>query len=217
MKKRTSELIILAAMLVSIHQFKGLGHTYDLYRPIYGHDQLKNLRVEVKMDRASPDKTKESYVIPDDAELQKRLTPLQFRVTRRDGTEPPFENKYWNNHEEGIYVDIVSGEPLFSSTDKFDSGTGWPSFTRPLEPENIVEKTDRSFLWCEPKFAASTRTHTWAMCSTMGPKLRDCGTLLIPLRYGLSPGRTWKGKGMGNTRTFLRQNRRTTYSFISME
>ncbi len=73
-----------------------------------------------------------------------RLTPLQYRVTQENGTEPAFDNAYWNNRQEGIYVDIVSGEPLFSSTDKFDSGTGWPSFTRPLEPENIVEKPDRS-------------------------------------------------------------------------
>ncbi len=73
-----------------------------------------------------------------------QLTPLQYRVTQESGTEPAFDNAYWNNKQEGIYVDIVSGEPLFSSTDKFDSGTGWPSFSRPLEPENIVEKTDRS-------------------------------------------------------------------------
>jgi peptide methionine sulfoxide reductase msrA/msrB len=84
------------------------------------------------------------YIKPDDAELRKRLTPLQYKVTQKGATERPFQNTYWNNHEEGIYVDIVSGEPLFSSTDKFESGTGWPSFIRPLEPENIVEKADRS-------------------------------------------------------------------------
>jgi methionine-R-sulfoxide reductase len=71
------------------------------------------------------------------------LTPLQYKVTQREGTEPPFSNEYDENLREGIYVDIVSGEPLFSSLDKFDSGTGWPSFTRPLEPGNIVEKEDR--------------------------------------------------------------------------
>ncbi len=76
----------------------------------------------------------------------KALTPLQFQVTQENGTEPPFKNAYWNNKEEGIYVDIVSGEPLFSSVDKFNSGTGWPSFTRPLDPKNVVEREDRS-LW----------------------------------------------------------------------
>jgi peptide methionine sulfoxide reductase msrA/msrB len=70
---------------------------------------------------------------------------LQFKVARQDGTEPPFDNEYWNNHAPGLYVDIVSGEPLFSSTDKFDSGSGWPSFTRPIESANVVAKTDRSF------------------------------------------------------------------------
>ena len=79
---------------------------------------------------------------PSDAELQRKLTPDQYRVTQREGTEPPFHNQYWDNHEDGIYVDVVSGEPLFSSLDKFDSGTGWPSFTRPLEPENIATKSD---------------------------------------------------------------------------
>jgi peptide methionine sulfoxide reductase msrA/msrB len=88
---------------------------------------------------------KKAYVIPDDAELRRRLTPLQYKVVRKNGTEPAFNNAYWNNHQDGIYVDIVSGEPLFSSTDKFDSGTGWPSFTKPLEQDNIVEKSDRSF------------------------------------------------------------------------
>jgi peptide methionine sulfoxide reductase msrA/msrB len=85
------------------------------------------------------------YMKPDDAELKKRLTPLQYRVTQENDTEPPFNNKYWDNRRAGIYTDIVSGEPLFSSTDKFKSGTGWPSFTQPLEQDNIVEKTDRGF------------------------------------------------------------------------
>ena len=81
---------------------------------------------------------------PDDATLKTTLSPLEYKVTQKEGTEPPFDNKYDHNRKEGIYVDIVSGEPLFSSRDKFDSGTGWPSFTRPLEPGNIVEKEDRS-------------------------------------------------------------------------
>jgi len=87
-----------------------------------------------------------TYTRPNDNELRQRLTPIQYKVTRQEGTEPPFNNEYWDNHAAGIYTDIVSGEPLFSSTDKFESGTGWPSFTRPLEPKNILEKSDRT-LW----------------------------------------------------------------------
>jgi methionine-R-sulfoxide reductase len=83
------------------------------------------------------------YVKPSDSEIKRKLTPLQYAVTQREDTETPFRNIYWDNHEAGIYVDIVSGEPLFSSLDKYDSGTGWPSFTRPLEPANIHTKTDR--------------------------------------------------------------------------
>ena len=84
------------------------------------------------------------YHKPSDAELKQTLTPLQYRVTQNEGTEAPFHNEYWDNHEAGIYVDVVSGEPLFSSLDKFDSGTGWPSFTKPLEPANVRTKSDRS-------------------------------------------------------------------------
>ena len=84
-------------------------------------------------------------MIPSDNELRQRLTPLQYEVTRENGTEPPFNNAYWDNHEPGLYVDIISGVPLFSSIDKYDSGTGWPSFTRPLDPAVIVKKEDRSF------------------------------------------------------------------------
>ncbi len=85
------------------------------------------------------------FMKPSKEELEKRLSKIQYKVTQQDGTEPAFHNEYWNNHREGIYVDIVSGEPLFSSADKFDSGTGWPSFTQPLEARNIVERRDRSF------------------------------------------------------------------------
>ena len=81
---------------------------------------------------------------PRSSELRKRLSSLQYHVTQESGTEPPFENQYWNNHDDGIYVDVVSGEPLFSSRDKYDSGTGWPSFTRPLEAANVVSETDDS-------------------------------------------------------------------------
>lgn len=81
---------------------------------------------------------------PNDDQLKHTLTPLQYKVTQHEGTEAPFHNEYWNNHEPGIYVDVVSGEPLFSSLDKFDSGTGWPSFTKPLVPENVKTKVDRT-------------------------------------------------------------------------
>lgn len=85
------------------------------------------------------------WVKPSDAELRKTLTELQYDVTQKEDTERPFKNEYWDNKEPGIYVDVVSGEPLFSSLDKFDSGTGWPSFTRPLEPQNVTEHKDRKF------------------------------------------------------------------------
>lgn len=87
--------------------------------------------------------TKRSYKVPDDAELRKQLTPLQYEVTRKEGTEQAFANSYWDNKDAGIYVEVITGEPLFSSKDKYKSGTGWPSFTRPLEADNIVEKEDR--------------------------------------------------------------------------
>jgi len=84
------------------------------------------------------------YKKPSDAELKKTLTPLQYKVTQKEGTERPFSNEYWDNKKEGIYVDVVSGEPLFSSREKFDSGTGWPSFWQPLEGANVVEVEDNS-------------------------------------------------------------------------
>ena len=104
---------------------------------------MGNSEAKPMMDKA-PGMSEDAYNIPNDEELRRRLTPLQYQVVRKNGTERPFQNTYWDNHEDGIYVDIVSGEPLFSSTDKFESGTGWPSFTRPLVSEHVVEKSDRS-------------------------------------------------------------------------
>ncbi len=83
---------------------------------------------------------------PSDTDLQRKLTPEEYQVTQHEGTEPPFRNEYWDNHADGIYVDIVSGEPLFSSKDKFESGTGWPSFTRPLDASNVTTRSDNSLL-----------------------------------------------------------------------
>jgi methionine-R-sulfoxide reductase len=87
-----------------------------------------------------------SYTKPADAELRKRLTREQYRVTQKEGTELPFQNEYWDEHRPGIYVDVVSGEPLFGSLDKFDSGTGWPSFTRPLDPDSVKTRTDHHLI-----------------------------------------------------------------------
>ena len=88
----------------------------------------------------------EHYQKPSKEELERILTPLQYEVTQKNGTEKPFQNEYWNDKREGIYLDIVSGEPLFSSTDKFDSGTGWPSFSKPIDEHFIIEKEDKSFM-----------------------------------------------------------------------
>jgi methionine-R-sulfoxide reductase len=128
------------------------------------------------MAMEQPRMKQRSYTIPDDAQLRKQLTSLQYKVTRKDGTERPFDNTYWNNHEAGIYVDIISGEPLFSSLDKYESGTGWPSFTKPLEPDNIVEKEDRSF------FSVRTEVRSKHADSHLGHVFND-GPAPTGLRY----------------------------------
>lgn len=118
---------------------------YKYYRYRSGRDQYLEKVWGHDKDAKEMKQSSMEYVKPGKEALKNKLTPLQYRVTQEEGTEPAFRNEYWDNKKPGIYVDIVSGEPLFSSLDKFDSGTGWPSFTRPLEPGNIVEKSDRSF------------------------------------------------------------------------
>jgi peptide methionine sulfoxide reductase msrA/msrB len=111
---------------------------YKFYRSRSGRDQYLNKKWKKENMR--------KYIKPSKTELKKVLTPMQYEVTQKDGTEPPFKNEYWDNKREGIYVDIISGEPLFSSKDKFKSGTGWPSFTKPLDPDNVVERRDIRYL-----------------------------------------------------------------------
>jgi peptide methionine sulfoxide reductase msrA/msrB len=114
---------------------------YNAYRSGSGRDQFIQKVWGKEKELSGMDGTKK----PSQEELKKKLTPMQYKVTQKDGTEPAFQNEYWNNKREGIYVDIISGEPLFSSTHKFDSGTGWPSFTKPIEGDAVTEHTDRSF------------------------------------------------------------------------
>lgn len=111
---------------------------YKLYRSASGRDRY----IEKVWSKEMKKKSGQSK--PSEEELRRMLTPLQYKVTQEEGTERAFSNEYWNNKAEGIYVDIVSGEPLFSSLDKYDSGSGWPSFTKPLEADNIIEREDRS-------------------------------------------------------------------------
>lgn len=117
-----------------------------------------------------------TFAKPLDPELRKRLSRIQYEVTQHEGTEPAFNNEYWNNKHAGIYADVVSGEPLFSSLDKFDSGTGWPSFTRPIEPDNILTHTDHSL------FMSRTEVRSKQAGSHLGHVFDD-GPAPTGLRY----------------------------------
>ena len=112
----------------------------SIYLTQAGDKQAANLPSNSNTVNQSPNESKTMS----DTELRTKLTPEQYHVTRESGTEPPFRNEYWDNHKEGIYVDLISGEALFSSADKFESGTGWPSFTKPIDKSHVVEKTDRA-------------------------------------------------------------------------
>ena len=115
----------------------------DMYQAYYDQSGRKEfIHVKGEENMSNQDKT---YKKPEESELKKKLSSAQYHVTQENGTERSFQNEYWDNHEQGIYVDIVSGEPLFSSNDKFNSGTGWPSFSIPLVPANVISKTDTSY------------------------------------------------------------------------
>jgi len=137
---------------------------YKYYRYGSGRDQFLN-KVWERDNAGTKPASDQPYKKPDDRILREKLTKLQYEVTQQESTEPAFRNEYWDNKREGIYVDVVSGEPLFSSLDKYDSGTGWPSFTKPLEPGNIVEKEDRGLFMkrteVRSKFADSHLGHVF--------------------------------------------------------
>jgi peptide methionine sulfoxide reductase msrA/msrB len=160
---------------------------YKFYRFNSGRDQfLKKTWGDNKISQSSvmasavvalqQGEKRRTFVKPSKEELKKKLTPMQYRVTQKEGTEPAFQNEYWDNKREGIYVDVISGEPLFSSTDKYDSGTGWPSFTKPLERGNIIEKDDWSL------FARRTEVRSKHGDSHLGHVFND-GPKPTGLRY----------------------------------
>ncbi len=152
---------------------------YKYYRWNSGRDQFLQKAWGARHAAAADPPGDPKYIKPSDAELRQKLTPLQYKVTQKEGTEPAFQNEYADNKRAGIYVDIVSGEPLFSSLDKYDSGTGWPSFTKPLEPGDIVEKEDRHL------FTVRTEVRSKYANSHLGHVFKD-GPPPTGLRYCLN-------------------------------
>ena len=148
-----------------------------------------------------------TFTKPSEAELRQRLSPLQYEVTQHEGTERPFRNEYWDNKHSGIYVDIVSGEPLFSSLDKYDSGTGWPSFTRPLEESNI--KTNSDYALFMPRIEVRSK-----MANSHLGHVFDDGPAPTGLRYCMNsaalrfvPVEKLEAEGYGEYLPLFRENK----------
>jgi peptide methionine sulfoxide reductase msrA/msrB len=153
-------LIVIMAGIIFLGYFMFSSHMES------GRSEMKNTA-----------QVESGYVKPSKEELKKRLTPIQYKVTQENGTERAFDNAYWNNEREGIYVDVVSGEPLFSSTDKYESGTGWPSFSKPLEPGNIVQRQDKSWFMTRTEVRSRQGDSHLGHVFTDGPRptgLRYC-------------------------------------------
>ena len=148
---------IVTALLPAQPFFEAEEYHQDYYRKNVMHYSAykKGSGREAFIEKVWADTEIGGFVKPGDEELKKTLSSLQYNVTQRDDTEPPFKNEYWDNKEDGIYVDVVSGEPLFSSTDKYESGTGWPSFTKPLEADNISEERDVSLFMVRTEVRSS--------------------------------------------------------------
>ena len=148
----------------------------DDKQAIAGNASAASAAAATQLATISTDEKSTKTKTMSDTELRKKLTPEQYHVTRENGTEPPFRNEYWDNHRAGIYVDVISGEALFASSDKFESGTGWPSFTKPIDKSNVVEKTDKTL------FMERTEVRSKGSDSHLG-HLFDDGPQPTRLRY----------------------------------